>query len=465
MAVRFLYHWVVVVYRSLVTIIGIPGNSLILYVYWNKSSLGSAQVFIQALAMTDLYVCLLFPFELHYWLYEFDYRSDALCRIFFTLLSIGFYVSSFVTVAISIDRYLAVCKPINGRWSRRKAKMVCLLCVAMSMVVNIALPFTAGLRIRNYEYSNLFNVTVCEQRESTFQGISLLSTLPQYLTFLLVFVILVSTYTRLWFTMKKRAKVGGLNLQDRTRAKTVSQRGKMSVCDTVQETYYRPPGDSSEADDVASGNTSDVSHVKQENQCTSTTQMNLPCSASMKEQVNGRTETAVSSHRGMAQKSVIQCESIDGRTTREGTNKVNASEKVNNGKPKKGYQWQNLGEELKTNSLLPPKNAKSTMANSVAEKPKNVVTSRHRKMSKLSQMLLLSTFVFLITWILTLVIFMMSSLTKTIPRTSVWYPLISVVRLSGLINNAINPLLYSFLNPRFRADCALLFKRLKSKVT
>ncbi|XP_071827254.1 uncharacterized protein [Apostichopus japonicus] len=460
-ATRFLYHWVVIVYRSLVTIIGIPGNSIILYVYWNKGFLGSAQVFIQFLALTDLYACILFPLELHYWLHEYDYRNDLLCRLFFTLLSIGFYMSSCVTVAISIDRYLAVCKPINGRWSRRQAQTVCLVCVAIAVVVNIVLPFSSGLQVISYENSGIFNVTVCSQRESSFVGLGLFVTIPQYITFLVVFAVILAMYFRLWLTMKKRGKVGGLH-GGTTSVKAVSDVADGSIADTI-ETYYNKAEDSHAVDVSGSTSGDHVKNCQEQGASTSLVKKSLLIKEPNYSDVGAKQESSgglpVYVSHGDCNNRFEPKPDAAGRNNQ--LNQPNCDDINNEGSKLDGART----------SGVPSTNGIPTSISENARKTSKTAGFRRKrnhgagKMSRLTQMLLLSTAIFLVTWILTLVIFIMSSITRSVHRNSVWFAVISVVRLSGLINHAINPMLYSFMNPRFRNDCALLFKRLRSKIT
>ncbi|KAJ8026289.1 Type-1B angiotensin II receptor [Holothuria leucospilota] len=446
----FLYTYFVLVYRCIVTFIGVPGNLLIICVYWNKKALGSAQVFIQFLAICDLYACVLIPLEAHYWLNEFDYKSIVLCKIFFSLFSVGFYLSACVTVAIAMDRYLAVSKPVNGRWSRRQAKWVCFICVVVAVLVNATTPFTSGLAVVSIETVGVYNATACEQRPGDFESLSLLLRLSQYSCSLVFFVLIITMYIKLWRTFKKRGKVGGLKVNNPTIAKTESiELPQASRCDSYiegQESSVFPPVDQSPSTEVASFSTK-----------LNLTQEKLP-------QGNSNLPGTITNEiRG-------QLRNSSRKQRKTGLDKCNRSDIYwgeNSLVIKKDDKKVGVVQDHESGAVHVNKEGEvnNTTTGVIINTTDFAVTTKRksRSMSRLSQMLLLSTIIFLMTYALTLVIFMFSSLTKRLHRNSGLFAVVAVLRLSGSINHAVNPVIYSFMNPRFRADCSLLFKRIRSK--
>ncbi|KAJ8026288.1 Type-1B angiotensin II receptor [Holothuria leucospilota] len=446
----FLYNYVVFVYRCLVTFIGVPGNLLIICVYWNKKALGSAQVFIQFLAICDLYACIIFPLEAHYWFNEFDYKSTVLCKIFFTLFSVGFYLSACVTVAIAMDRYLAVSKPVNGRWSRRQAKWVCFICVDVAVLVNAAMPFTSGLTVVSIETVGVFNATTCEQRQNTFEGLALLLTLSQYSCSLVFFVLIIALYIKLWRTLKKRGKVGGLKVNDPTVAKTECiELPQATRCETYIEgqdsSVFPPVGQSTSTKEASSSTKLNLTQEK-------LPQGNSNLSGTIANASRGQLKE---SSRKELETDAVNCSlsNIDCSENKLAIKKDDKKVEIFKGN-------ESGGVDVKKEGVV-----NNTTAGITINATQSAVTDKRkpRSMSRLSQMLLLSTIIFLITYTLTLAIFMLSSLTKRLHRNSGLFAVVAVIRLSGSINHAVNPVLYSFMNPRFRADCSLLFKRMRSK--
>ncbi|XP_071817197.1 uncharacterized protein [Apostichopus japonicus] len=432
---RFLYTWVVVIYRSLVSLIGIPGNILILAVYWDKQALGSAQVFIQTLALSDLYVCLLLPLEIHFWLHEFDHNDLFLCKLFFTVGTIGLYVSTFVTVAIALDRYLAVAKPVNGRWSRKKAQKISLLCLFLAVFINLAVPFSSHLDPKQIE--GIINGTSCYSTGLENPTVlDLLVLIPQYISTIGAFVFIGILYVKLWIVVTRQRKKIGI--------KEVKYDNDTSVVgENMSQTGFTK--------------TSAVEYNTSAGQCTAT---NVAEKANNNE-TDRRLET-----RGKGKGNVLTKES-------SGTSMVSFDAKGTTiaVKASRGRKEEHCSEAKFNGQLDDPTDSMRGHVPSVTNKGGPVVTSKvkgrrgqHQVVSRLTLMLLLSTVIFFITWFTTLLTFGLSSLTRKFFGNNIAYVIVALLRLSGFINNAINPLVYSFMNPRFRADCRALYKRLKSRL-
>lgn len=443
-APRFLYTWFVVVFRSIVTSIGIPGNLIILIVYWNENVLGSAQIFIKAIAICDCFACLILPLEVYYWLYEFDFHSDILCKVFYTWESIGWYFSTCLTAAIAWDRYLAVCKPHNGRWSRKKAVKVCHLCLLIALLVNILVPFVSGTILSEVVVDSnitIHNLTICYQYgEDVGSVLFVLTTVPQYSCFLFAFVVVIYLYVRLWKNMKTRqsvlsasnvASVSYVNgpstsrLQTLRRSPATDETQRVSGLQVPSPSYTSPSyAGRKQPDETQSMLGSPRVPYHFGNQVLGTKDTNSSSDAATPSSSSHTTTTTF-----------ITCD-----VPIPGGLRVD-SENCQSGHNKLGSCW-------------------ATKSRSRA----SVVQQRPRLMSRLSQMLFLVTVFFVLTWSMTLIMYMFSTTSLGISRDSFGYAVIAVLRLTGLLNHAVNPFLYSFINSKFRTECSGLFQRLIRRI-
>ncbi|KAJ8025810.1 Nematocin receptor 2 [Holothuria leucospilota] len=204
-----LYAWIAILYRFLISTFGIPGNILILIVYSRRKSIGSAQFFIKTLAIADLYVCLLLPFNVYYYVFQLNYTNNFICKISMTTESFGWYVSVFLTVAVAADRYVAICRPLTGRWSRRKAAVIvaCSVLLAFILVTPEALVATTALKTHPY-YG--YNYTTCLPNGEN-RIFANLVVLPRVLSPFVALPTLAVIYIKVWRKVhRQKRQIGGV---------------------------------------------------------------------------------------------------------------------------------------------------------------------------------------------------------------------------------------------------------------
>ncbi|XP_038073114.1 uncharacterized protein LOC119741438 [Patiria miniata] len=130
--------------NSLVFFLGVPGNCLILRVYWTKIRKTSTHVLIMALAWADLYVCLLrIPMIISLILYHSaaDDRETFATVLNLTLCSecTGLITSLLITTIIAADRYDCICRPRRRFFTPRRAKVIVSATLLLSCAINIPL--------------------------------------------------------------------------------------------------------------------------------------------------------------------------------------------------------------------------------------------------------------------------------------------------------------------------------------
>lgn len=139
---------------SLIFLIGITGNSLVVYVVCRKKSMQSVtNLFIMNLALSDILMCLLaVPFTPISFFQEYWILGEFLCHLIPFSLTISVYVSTLTSLAIAIDRYFVIVHPFKPRMKLG----VCLLLIGVIWIVSISisLPLAIYNGLKSEENAN-----------------------------------------------------------------------------------------------------------------------------------------------------------------------------------------------------------------------------------------------------------------------------------------------------------------------
>ncbi|XP_052067264.1 neuromedin-U receptor 1-like [Mytilus californianus] len=127
-----------IVYLSVVMALGIPGNLLVIIVYFGslRRRDGTHWMYIRALAITDLLVCTVaIPFELFQQTHQLTFYSAAGCSVFRSISVHLSLTSSLLLIAMSGNRLRRVCQPLKKQLTTNQGY------VTIAIVVGIALLF------------------------------------------------------------------------------------------------------------------------------------------------------------------------------------------------------------------------------------------------------------------------------------------------------------------------------------
>ena len=123
---------------NLILLLGVPGNSLILRVYWTKTLKTSTHVFIMTLAWADLAVCLIKVVNIPYRvLLMMGHEKPAVIRLFLALEPTAIGTSIMITAVIAVDRYDCVCRPHRRFFTHRRGKIAAWASFLFSVLINI----------------------------------------------------------------------------------------------------------------------------------------------------------------------------------------------------------------------------------------------------------------------------------------------------------------------------------------
>jgi len=126
---------------GLLSIAGIIGNSLVLYVFTRQKQKLSSTIFILTLAGTDLITALVtMPYTIGLEFVNFNVPVDSVCKIYQLLTTTTIPFSASVMVAIAVDRYLCIVHPFKHTMTIKRAKITVFMLAFFS--VGLGLPST-----------------------------------------------------------------------------------------------------------------------------------------------------------------------------------------------------------------------------------------------------------------------------------------------------------------------------------
>ncbi|XP_040178028.1 C3a anaphylatoxin chemotactic receptor-like [Rana temporaria] len=141
---------------SLTTLVGVPGNALVLWVTGVKMERTVTTVWFGNLALADIMCCLYLPFIAVQLLYQTWLYGPVLCKILPFILILNMFTSVFTLVAISVDRWILVVHPVWAR-NHRRIRMAWMICLAIWML-SFAMCLPTAI---NKRYHTSHNETSC----------------------------------------------------------------------------------------------------------------------------------------------------------------------------------------------------------------------------------------------------------------------------------------------------------------
>ncbi|KAK3599623.1 hypothetical protein CHS0354_029079 [Potamilus streckersoni] len=201
----------VIIYLCLVFLVGIIGNSLVVYVYHYRLRRSPSRYFIIFLAIQDLISCSLgCPIEIVDLAEPYIFTATWACKIMRFVTSVTIISSCFILICVSFDRFYKICNPLKG-FPIRKVKVLFLCLMCLSVLLSWPAFVVFGKKTVETEISGL-NGTEC----STSDGIVGTIYPIVYYTFLficylLLLIIFGFFYTRIGYEIFKRKR---LSLRD-----------------------------------------------------------------------------------------------------------------------------------------------------------------------------------------------------------------------------------------------------------
>ena len=136
-------NYVSVVAYSLLFTVAAMGNLTLFITLCRTQRQSRVNIFILHLCIADMIVTfIMMPMEIAWHLTVAWRAGDVGCRIFMFFRTFGFYLSSFVLIAICLDRYLAIAHPLTFNDAGKRSKLMltfawCFSIIASSPQVNL----------------------------------------------------------------------------------------------------------------------------------------------------------------------------------------------------------------------------------------------------------------------------------------------------------------------------------------
>ncbi|XP_053379238.1 neuropeptide FF receptor 1-like [Mercenaria mercenaria] len=146
---------------TLLSVCGILGNALAIFVFSRQKNKLSSTVFILTLAVTDFISSLVtMPYTVVIELMYYNIGYDFPCKLYQFMKTTTIPFSAFVMVAIALDRYLCIVYPFKHIMTVRRAKIIVCILVMLAFIIGIL----ASLMIGTYHYPATIESNNCTNR-------------------------------------------------------------------------------------------------------------------------------------------------------------------------------------------------------------------------------------------------------------------------------------------------------------
>ncbi|XP_065209395.1 adipokinetic hormone/corazonin-related peptide receptor variant I-like [Planococcus citri] len=223
-------HIVTIVTYSILIVISTIGNITVLTAMWRRRRKSRTRIntMLMHLAIADLIVTfLMMPLEI-FWAATVEWiAGDAMCRVSVFFRIFGLYLSSFIIICISVDRYLAVLKPMNLYQVDQRGKIM--LTSAWLASVICSAPQSIIFHVESHpEFHDFKQCVMFNSFQSKYQELAYLYS-GMIIMYLLPLAVIIFCYTSIVIEIFKRStetnidsfRRSGLGFLGRARSRTL----------------------------------------------------------------------------------------------------------------------------------------------------------------------------------------------------------------------------------------------------
>ncbi|XP_063418013.1 cholecystokinin receptor type A-like [Mytilus trossulus] len=208
----------ITVYLILLMITGVIGNTIVLYIYKFRFKRSTPRIFILSLAAFDLITCILgMPYHILDMLYPYLFVWDTACKVLSFALTFTILASIFILDLIAIDRYRKICRPFKKQLSGIGSKIMSWVTVLIAIISAIPMLLIYGTAevptARNPNITGKACYVSDDYIESYFP---LIYDAFTFLIFIVSVFILVGFYSKVGVTIWKRRKFNESNESKRS---------------------------------------------------------------------------------------------------------------------------------------------------------------------------------------------------------------------------------------------------------
>ena len=123
-------------FLAIISTLGIFGNAIVTHIYRTRYKTSNSKLFIISVALIDLLSCAVaIPLEIQLLLDQYTFDNIWLCKVSRFFNTLGTCSSSFILVFIAIDRYRKVCQPLARQITPKSARFLCLMSLGLGLFV------------------------------------------------------------------------------------------------------------------------------------------------------------------------------------------------------------------------------------------------------------------------------------------------------------------------------------------
>ncbi|CAF0956091.1 unnamed protein product [Brachionus calyciflorus] len=150
------------IFLTTISIVGTIGNLIVAFVYWQKKDRQTSTFFILALSFIDLTVCsVLIPLIIYMEKILYETDNILICKGFNFLTTTTVPSSSLLMTAIAFDRFFCICMVSRNIMTYKKAKIISLSLLSFSICLGVIPSLASVITVNNR------NVTLGEDNIST----------------------------------------------------------------------------------------------------------------------------------------------------------------------------------------------------------------------------------------------------------------------------------------------------------
>lgn len=189
----------VILFLVILMLLGVLGNSLVCYVYIAKFKPSTTRCFIISLAVLDLINCLTsIPFEIIDMRHTYTFGEYKICRLMKLFETINSIASGSVLVAVAVDRFKKICRPLHVQMTTKVANISISICCSLALILALPAGFIYGGRTVSTDKVNITGVdcSLSDQFIGSTLHIAYLGV--QFLVFLGATLTLAVVYSLIW---------------------------------------------------------------------------------------------------------------------------------------------------------------------------------------------------------------------------------------------------------------------------
>lgn len=158
----------VTVFIGIEAVIGFVGNVLIILVYSRHYETSNFRYFVLSMAVIDLTSCFTtLPGEMFSQMNWYTYQYTWICKVksYFNVFTA--WGSASILLLLGFDRYRKICRPLQWQIQPAMARRLCILSFVLSSLMAVPILMLWGTQSYLYQYEGVvLNVSICEKSET-----------------------------------------------------------------------------------------------------------------------------------------------------------------------------------------------------------------------------------------------------------------------------------------------------------